>query len=108
MASWISIIIAVITSIIASGGFWAYLQKRYERRDAKTKMILGLGYDRIITLGMSYVNRGWITQDEYENLEKYIYEPYSKLRPDDGSVRKVMQAVDQLPIVDRRKMVPLG
>ena len=61
-------------------------------------MILGLGYDRIVSLGMKYVERGWITQDEYENLEKYIYEPYSKLRPDDGSIRRIMQEVNALPI----------
>ena len=98
MAVWLQILITVVTSVMASGGFWTYLQNRREKKNSRTKMILGLGYDRIIALGMKYIDRGWITQDEYENLEKYIYEPYSKLRPDDGSVRRIMQEVNTLPM----------
>lgn len=29
-------------------------------------MLIGLAHDRIVYLGMSYIDRGWITQDEYE------------------------------------------
>ena len=98
MEVWLQILITVLASIVASGGFWNLIQARNERKNSKTKIILGLGYDRIITLGMKYINRGWITSDEYENLEEYIYKPYHELRPDDGSVRRVMQEVNQLPI----------
>lgn len=98
MAVWLQILITIVSSIMASGGFWSYFQARFERNNSKTRMILGLGYDRIITLGMKYIDRGWITHEEYENLEKYIYKPYRELRPDDGSVRKVMQEVNQLPM----------
>ena len=83
---------------MVSSGLWGFIRSRQGKQDSRTKMILGLGYDRIITLGMKYIERGWITQDEYENLHKYIYKPYNDLRPDDGSVRKVMQEVDRLPI----------
>lgn len=98
MDVWLQILVTILASIMASGGFWTYLQSRYKKKDSKTKVILGLGYDRIIALGMKYIARGWITNDEYENLEEYIYKPYHELRPDDGSVRKVMQEVNQLPI----------
>ncbi len=95
---WLQLLVTIAVSIMASGGFWTYLQSRNKYRDSKTRIILGLGYDRIISLGMKYINRGWITSDEYENLEEYIYKPYHELRPDDGSVRKVMQEVNRLPI----------
>ena len=61
-------------------------------------MVLGLGYDRIITLGIRYIERGWITRDEYENLYDYIYTPYKELRPNDGTANKIMHDVKNLPI----------
>lgn len=103
MQIWIQMLITLFASVMASGGFWAFLQGRHDQKDSRTKVILGLGYDRIIALGMKYIERGWITQDEYENLERYIYRPYNELRPDDGSVRKIMQEVDRLPIKNARK-----
>ena len=48
-------------------------------------------------LGMRYIDRGWITQDEYENLNSYLYEPYKKLGGN-GSALRVMQEVNKLPI----------
>ena len=53
--------------------------------------------DRIMYLGMRYIDRGWITQDEYENLNTYLYEPYKKLGGN-GSALRVMQEVNKLPI----------
>ena len=60
-------------------------------------MLIGLGHDRIMYLGMRYIERGWITQDEYENLNTYLYEPYKKLGGN-GSALRVMQEVNKLPI----------
>ena len=60
-------------------------------------MLKGLGHDRIMFLGMSYIDRGYITQDEYENLYQYLYRPYEKLGGN-GSAKRVMQEVDKLPI----------
>lgn len=60
-------------------------------------MLVGLAHDRILFLGMHYVDRGFITQDEYENLHDYLYVPYEKLGGN-GSAKRVMQEVDRLPI----------
>lgn len=98
MAVWIQVLAAIVVSIMASGGLWNYLQFRKKKHDSKTRIILGLGHDRIIALGMRYIDRGWISKDEYENLVKFIFKPYKKLEPDDGSVSKVMQEVERLPI----------
>ena len=57
-------------------------------------MLIGLAHDRILYLGMSYLERGdWITGDEYENLHDYLYTPYAKLGGN-GSARRVMLEVD--------------
>ena len=72
-------IIIIITAMLASSGMWAFLSKKLDKNDARTKMLIGLAHDRIIFLGMSYIDRGYVTKDEYENLYTYLYGPYKKL-----------------------------
>lgn len=99
MDYWAQMIIAIVGSVLASSGLWTYVSKRTERKDGKTELLLGIAHDRIVFLSMSYINRGYITQDEYENLHTYIYEPYKKVAGgEDGSVDRVIKEVDRLPI----------
>lgn len=97
MSPFLQMAVTVICAVLASSGFWAYLQARHEKKDAKTKMILGLGHDRIVTLAMSYVERGWITQDEYEDLNKYLYNPYREMGGN-GTAERLMTEIKKLPI----------
>lgn len=97
MDSWLQMAVTVVCAVIASSGFWAYIQKRSEKKDVKTQMLVGLAHDRILFLGMSYVERGYITRDEYENLYEYLYQPYEKMGGN-GSAKRVMQEVNKLPI----------
>jgi hypothetical protein len=97
MASWLQIVLTIFTSVLASSGLWAFLGSRLDRHSAEKEMLIGLGHDRIMYLGMRYIERGWITQDEYENLNTYLYEPYKKLGGN-GSALRVMQEVNKLPI----------
>ena len=46
---------------------------------------------------MSYLDRGYITRDEYENLYQYLYKPYKKVGGN-GSAEHIMNQVDKLPI----------
>ncbi len=93
-----SVIIAVLLTLLASSGFWAFIIALLDRKSAKTKMILGLGHDRIVSLGMKYVSKGEITQGEYENLNKYLYEPYKKMGGN-GTAERLMVEVNKLKIV---------
>ena len=97
MESWVQMALTVVCAVIASSGFWAYIQKRSEKKDVKTQMLVGLAHDRILFLGMSYIERGSITRDEYENLYEYLYRPYEKMGGN-GSAKRVMQEVNKLPI----------
>lgn len=92
------VLIAVLCTLLASGGFWALVTKLLDKRSAKTKMLLGLGHDRIMYLGLQYVERGSITQGEYENLYKYLYKPYKDMGGN-GSAERLMREVDNLKIV---------
>lgn len=93
MSDWLQIVVA----ILASSGLWAFLSRVIDKKDVRTKMLIGLAHDRILCLGMRYIEQGYITQDEYENLYEYLYKPYEKMGGN-GSVRRVMQEVDKLPI----------
>ena len=61
-------------------------------------MLLGLGHDKIMYLGMKYVERGYITRSEYENLVEYLYKPYKKMGGN-GVAERLMREVDKLEIV---------
>lgn len=97
MEPWFQILLTVFSSVLASSGLWAYITKKLERKDVKTEMLIGLGHDRIMYLGMYYVDRGYITSDEYENLYQYLYKPYEKMGGN-GSAKRVMDEVNRLPI----------
>ena len=60
-------------------------------------MLLGIAHDRIMYLGMKYIERGFITKDEYENLDVYLYSPYKKLGGN-GACERVIDEVKRLPI----------
>ena len=89
MKPWIQMIITVACTVIASSGFWAYIQKKTDKSSAEKRLLIGLAHDRIIWLGMQYVERGWI--------HDYLFIPYSEAGGN-GSAAKVMKDVDNLPI----------
>ena len=103
----LQIFVPVVISVIASSGFWLYVSSRRERKGLQTELLLGLAHDRIVRQGMFYIERGWITQDEYENLNVYLYKPYEKLGGN-GSARRVMLEVDRLPIKKTQMPKSLG
>lgn len=92
------IIITILTTLLASSGFWVFITAIVDKKSAKNRMILGLGHDRIVTLGMEYIKKGEITQGEYENLHKYLYEPYKKMGGN-GAAERIMREIDKLKIV---------
>lgn len=97
MAPWVQIVITIISSLIASSGFWAYMTRVIDHRDIKTKLLLGLAHDRIVETGMIYVERGWITQEEHESLHDGLYKYYVEAKGN-GTVKRIMKEVDNLPI----------
>ena len=97
METEIQIILTIISSVLASSGLWAYLIKRSEKKDVKTQVLIGLAHDRILYLGTKYIERGYITHAEYENLHDYLYIPYKALGGN-GSAKHIMEEVNELPI----------
>ena len=62
MESWLQVILTVFSSVLASSGLWAFVVKRAEKKDVKTQMLIGLGHDRIMDLGMKDIERVGLLQ----------------------------------------------
>lgn len=95
----LQILVTIILSVFSSSGLWAFIQSRRDKKDARNELLVGLAHDRIIFLGMSYIERGEITRDEYENLHDYLYVPYQKMGGN-GSAARVMAEVEKLKIIN--------
>ena len=108
MEAWTNVGVPLIVALLTSTALWGVVSKvilkrmeltakRSKADEAERKMLVGLAHDRIIHLGMTYIQRGEITQDEYEYLNDYLYAPYEKMGGN-GSARRVMEEVRKLPI----------
>lgn len=93
----LSIFITALASILASSGFWTWMQKRGEGKSATSRLLMGLAYDKITHLGMEYIAKGWITHDELEDYRKYLFEPYRELGGN-GTAERIMSEVEKLPL----------
>lgn len=101
-------IIALASALLGASGLWAYIAKRLDAkmalankheqdRKAERNLLVGLAHDRIMWLGMSYIDRGYITREEYENINDYLFIPYEKCGGN-GSAKKIMHEVRELPL----------
>lgn len=108
MEAWTNVGVPLIVALLTSTALWGVVSKVILKRmeltakrgkadEAQRKMLVGLAHDRIIHLGMVCIERGYVTQDEYENLQVYLYEPYEEMGGN-GSARRVMEEVRKLPI----------
>ena len=102
MESWINMTIAIFAAVTASSGFWTYINSRTGKLSATNRLLLGLAHERIVHVGAKYVQRGWITYDEYEDFIKYLYTPYCSFGGN-GMVDKIKDEVSKLPLKSGRQ-----
>lgn len=98
--TWLQALVAIAVGLLSSTGVWALVSRRTERKDARDKLLMGVAYEKILTMGMGFISRGWLTHDEYEDYRRYLYEPYLKMGGN-GTASRVMAAVDDLPLRPR-------
>lgn len=94
-------ILPIVIAIFASTGFWSFLQayisSKRKTRTAEERLLMGLAYSKICELAAVYLERDYITQDEYSDLRKYLFEPYREMGGN-GTCEKLMAEVEKLPI----------
>lgn len=95
--AWADLLVTVFVTVFASNGFWALLQKKFDRNSTEKKLLVGLAHDRIIYVGEGFITRGWITYDEYEDFMKYLYTPYAEYGGN-GAAERILDEVKKLPL----------
>lgn len=100
-----TILLAIFASSMSSAGLWAVIARQMERKSGSNELLLGLAHERIVTVGMSYLEQGWVTKDEYDDFVQYLYKPYAKFGGN-GLAEKVMTDIKQLPMY-RRAPTPM-
>ena len=93
------VILTIVTAILASSGLWAFISSRLDKNNSERELIVGIGHVELVFFGMQYIERGWITREEYETLQE-LYKPYVKLGGN-GSGTKIMNEIERLPMKDR-------
>lgn len=89
-------LISAAAGVGGSSGVWAYLQKRSDKSSATTRLLMGLAYDKIITVGMGFIRRGSVSKDEWEEYEKYLVQPYKEMGGN-GVADRIAKEVATLP-----------
>lgn len=100
---WLRAALIVFGSTMGSTGLWAWLRSRDSRRAATTRLMMGMAYETITSHGLAYIDRGWITKDEFEELRKYFFEPYIALGGN-GTAQKIMEEVSRLPFRSQNRL----
>lgn len=93
---WHQLGASLFAAFMAGSGFWAYMQKRLDKQSNTTRLLMGLAYDKITFLGLKYIERGWISESEYDDFYKYLYKPYVDFGGN-GVAEKIMNEVARLP-----------
>jgi hypothetical protein len=93
---WYEIALTVLGSILASNGMWGLIAKVADKKSDKNKLLMGLAYSEIINRAERYIERGYISSDEYHELDHYLYQPYKKMGGN-GTAMRLMEKVEKLP-----------
>ena len=86
-----------VTALLGGSGIWARLKTKTDRNDSEDKLLLQVARNQLVSQGRFYLDRGYITMDEYEEYESE-YDIYSRLGGN-GLARRVFKQVDELPIL---------
>ena len=97
-ASWVQTFVAIIIATITSTGFWKYLETKSHKATMTNTLLMGLAHFRIIQTGFSYIERGWVTKDEYDDFINYLYKPYRAFGGN-GLSERIFKDVEALPIL---------
>lgn len=97
------ILVAIFCAIFSSVGFWTFVNNVYqnmrEKKSAERKALLGLLHEKLAERAETFMTRNGITRQEYEDFNKYIYEPYKELGGN-GTGQRLKEEIDKLRIVN--------
>lgn len=99
----LQMISTIVVAVIASTGFWTFLQKVVSKPRALDRLVLALTQDRFVAFAQKSIDEGCITRQDYKILMG-IYKPY-KEAGGDGLVDKYWAEINKLPLGEERGVV---
>lgn len=92
----------IASVLFSAAGFWELVRYFLEKRSVRTQLLIGIAHQQLVQSCEYYIDRGYITSEEYDNLEKYLYLPYKKLGGN-GLIDKLFTAVSKLPLTTEQR-----
>lgn len=74
--------LTIISSVLASGGLWAFIQARLARKSAVAVALQCLLRDRILALEKEYRQQGYCDHEDKTNIE-HMFKSYQELGGND-------------------------
>lgn len=87
----------IVTTLLGGSGLFAWMKSKSDRNNTSLSLLLEVSKNQLIALGRTYLDRGYITMDEYEEYEAE-YKLYSAMGGN-GLARRVFAQVDNLPML---------
>lgn len=87
----------LLTTVLSWPGFLAWSKTRKEHDSSIDKLLLRVAKNQLVSQGREYLNRGYITMDEYEEYESE-YKVYTVMGGN-GLARRIFEQVDDLPML---------
>lgn len=98
----VEMILTIVGAVVASTGFWTFMQKVFSKPRALDKLLLAIVQDRFVSLSQTCIDKGYVTEQQYKILMD-IYKPY-KAADGDGLVDKYWSEVNELPLTEERRV----
>lgn len=118
-------ITSIVLAVFASSGFFQLLMLMYQSREkekerkrmeetekklisvkdfnALCRCVTGIAMFRIAREAKRYIDKGYVTSEEYHTLKHNLYEPYVALGGN-GLATKFMEEVEELPMKEGIKV----
>lgn len=93
---YVEYISSIVLAVLGSTGLWTFIQHKLDAKSASRKALLGITYYQIVTACETYLKRGYITLQEYEDLHQYLFLPYQEMGGN-GTAKALLEKVKQLP-----------
>lgn len=93
---WIEVLITIAGSVFASSGLWTLILYKAKQKDTGLLMTRGMAHYQIIEEGQKFIDRGWITHEEYDDFMKYLGNPYLE-SGSNGLAKKMIDDISDLP-----------
>lgn len=94
--NWTEVLVTIVGSVFASSGLWSLILYKAKQNDSGVRMTRGMAHYRIIETGQKFIERGWITHEEYDDFMKYLCNPYLE-SGSNGLAKKMIDDISDLP-----------